>query len=1213
MSPPVEPAPPTSVGKGSTASRPSAPTSPVAVVWCRQVDNEAESPGYTTIPEEFPGQRETLDIIRIVGNLTVNVADTHDYWDPDPSQPLSYYPNLFLYPAFGGRYTCIGRMFLSTEDRPRLGMKTLVLDTPQLLASGEFGATVARWHASMGGPRRDGVRPPPIPDPGLYTAVGEGFLFHRGSTDPVVLVASEQWEPTMQAILEMVRVLPASLVALGAILAFPYFLPAAKTNMEEFTQQVPLSLALMRVARGEAAGDRHAKRLGAWSSANVTVRDLTDGIPTPSGKGKDTVPLVLQLVRDHNEMKLGPIAQRVDLVELPRVRQHLADPEKQGGKDRRKEMWRIGTAMESAALLLQRARGRHVPVNVETAKRAQEYVQARVPKSAAVADPEEAALVLASPGPEASAADGGAPTHHPPWLQRPEESSAVARPERVEVVPVSVSDDPSLLKSSAPAPLPPSTAPSPTAAASIRSAPVATGPDAVQLRAEIQRDLLRFIDERLTGLAETAAQKIAAIAEARAGNDFAAQTDTKLAVARQQSALELDRAVKQLENEIRQTVSPDALGAMEARVYERLSASQQQSGEELRHATTDLEARLRPQIAELASGALEARLTALQKQISADLAKSVLESESRLQQRLVYATGAPIDARTEQKVNAARQLLAQEVTKALGDVETRLSAKIAQSGTGAAAQQSENAQQLKSGLERRLSEGVEAQNRAITAATGQLGQRLQELEAKQAQAVQALLPSIEQRLRESLQTSLSTEVAERLQAAVDPKFVDAQARAEAAVQTASAAVVLELKKEVTRTLADLKAEVQSTEEELRSGLSSQLDLHLREAADRELGVRETLEGRLQESVALKLQELDARRTKEVKELEQRLANAIEIRQREANERLAALVKEQQTRFTSLVDERVQGAEGRLGARAEARLGEIQDSQGHATADLQVRMQSYFDTRLREAQEREREKYIELMARLKGEVDASVPRVIESAKFDAALRDRIGRSLETLRGDASKLVEQRTLQAEERLRADQGEAVHRLELVEQELGERGKELLRLEESIRGDLDELDRRTAVLSDRLVPVVKKTWLRIAELEKTNPNAADTEVRVGQLRRDLAREVRRLEGEISERTAELRERTETAIANQGKVWLTLIRQLSQLTNDRRALEQARAGIETPEINPMAPETPSSPLSGLEDLPDLLPPGRSSPGPADDEDDLDAAPRRRVRRAPSR
>ena len=37
------------------STAPATPLTPVAVVWCRQVDNEAESPGYTTIPEEFPG------------------------------------------------------------------------------------------------------------------------------------------------------------------------------------------------------------------------------------------------------------------------------------------------------------------------------------------------------------------------------------------------------------------------------------------------------------------------------------------------------------------------------------------------------------------------------------------------------------------------------------------------------------------------------------------------------------------------------------------------------------------------------------------------------------------------------------------------------------------------------------------------------------------------------------------------------------------------------------------------------------------------------------------------------------------------------------------------------------------------------------------------------------------------------------------------------
>ncbi|MGB6442791.1 MAG: hypothetical protein WBF81_05805, partial [Thermoplasmata archaeon] len=251
--------------------RPTGGFSPVAVVWCRQVDNEAESPGYTTIPEEFPGRRETLETIRLVGNLTVNVADTHDYWDPDPSQTLSYYPNLFLYPAGNGRYTCVGRMFLSTEDRPRLGMKTLVLDTPQLVASGEFGAAVLQAWASMGG-RPGADRPRAEPDVAVYQAVGEGFLFHRGTTEPVVIVAAEQWESAIDAIGELLRFLPTSLLALGAFLVFPYFLPEGKVNLHEFSEQVPLALAVMRVPEREALGDRHAKRIQSWEAAPVSLR-----------------------------------------------------------------------------------------------------------------------------------------------------------------------------------------------------------------------------------------------------------------------------------------------------------------------------------------------------------------------------------------------------------------------------------------------------------------------------------------------------------------------------------------------------------------------------------------------------------------------------------------------------------------------------------------------------------------------------------------------------------------------------------------------------------------------------------------------------------------------------------------------------------------------------------------------------------------------------
>ncbi len=459
--------------------------SPVAVVWCRQVDNEAESPGYTTIPEDFPGRRETLETIRLVGNLTVNVADTHDYWDPDPAQTLSYYPNLFLYPAGNGRYTCVGRMFLSTEDRPRLGMKTLVLDTPQLVASGDFGGAVLQAWASMGG-RPGSDHPREEPDASVYQAVGEGFLFHRGTTEPVIIVAAEQWESAIDAISELVRLLPTALIALGAFLVFPYFLPEGKVNLHEFAEQIPLALAVMRVAEREAEGDRHAKRIQSWEAAPVSLRDLTK---PPAVRGKDPLPLVLQYVRDDADDKIREVSRRVDLVEAARLRTHLEDADRQGGKDRRKEMWRIGTAMESAALLLARPRGRSIPMTGEAAKRANQYLQAH-PEP----DPAGVAAAARPPTPaEASepAAVAGA-SQVPPWLQRPPEV-AVPPPGPV-AVPVSVSDDPSTLPTGATAP-----APLPAADAAAPAAPPIGGvaPTAMVAPPETEARLRAYVDQRV--------------------------------------------------------------------------------------------------------------------------------------------------------------------------------------------------------------------------------------------------------------------------------------------------------------------------------------------------------------------------------------------------------------------------------------------------------------------------------------------------------------------------------------------------------------------------------------------------------------------------------------------------------------------------------------------------------------------------------------------
>ena len=1083
---------------------------PVAVVWCRQVDNEAESPGYTTIPEDFPGRRETVESIRVVGNLTINIADTHDYWDPDPAQPLSFYPNIFLYPAANGRYTCVGRMFLSTEDRPRLGMKTLVFETAPLLAGGEFGPAVLRAHATMSG-RTDVPKPPVEPDPLVYQTVGEGFLFHRGTTEPVVVVASEAWEASCQAVLELVRVLPTSLVALGAFLVFPYFLPEAKVNLHEFTEQFPLALAVMRVPRGEAQGDRHAKRLQSWESAPVTLRDLTR-----TSRGREALPLVLQYAREHQESKIRDVTRRVDLVEGPRMEALLHDAERQGGRDRRKEMWRIGTAMETAALLLTRPKGRSVPMTGEAAKRANEYLQAR---------PSDSVLLPPEPMPTLPSAPSAPPPgilagQHPPWLHKPSEVSLPTS----GAVPVSTSEDPSTLPAGA-IPPPPMAAPG----------TLPTAPS----NGELETYLKNEIDRRFTELAKS------------------------------------------------RPSSPDA-GAMR-----------------------ELEAKW--------TALLDARV----REASESSARAVVNVQNDLTSRL-----AAIEARP---VVSPSDVAAEAEQKVIGTTDTKFQA-----------------------LEEKVHGTAEA--------------RFQTLSESVQAASDAKLQALSEKLRSTADGRFQA-LQHEVQATAEAKFGALGAKVDEAVRASGEMWASRLRDELRQAVDDLKAQATHDEEEMRAALVAQIDLELREAQEQGTVLREEIEARVRDLMKERMTESDQRRVKELRDLEQRVGLLVDGRTKdvetrlmtadaEVREKLAAALKERGTevdqrrvkdardieqRVALLVDARTKELETRLQAanadlreklaaaqedrvtlaekrwsvNGEARIAETAEAHTQAIAGLQVRLQSYFEQKLRENQEREREKYVELLARLKAEVDQSLAKTIDSSKFDSIIRERVNRGLEAAREDQEKAIQAAVGDAEVRLSSQQEEGVVRLERLEAKIQTRETDLLRIEQTLRHEVDDLDRRIQVVADRALPLIRRTWLRVSELEKEGPGAAETEAHLKEFRREMSRELRRVEGQLLEQTGDLRDRLEATLASQGRIWLNLLKQLQSASEglvraDVEGSVRSRARPTTPDHEATLDELLDENLRDATGYPAFAsdPPNPLDPEPPPSTEPEEPENRRRPRRS---
>jgi hypothetical protein len=976
--------------------------SPIASVWCRQVDHEAESPGYTAIPDEFPGRRETLDAIRAVGHLTINVADTHDYWDPGPSATLSYYPNLFVYPAAGGKYTCVGRMFLSTEDRPRLGMKTLVFSTADLVASGAFGEMVLRALATLDG-RAERPKLDIEPEPSVYQAVGEGFLFHRGSTEPVVVVASDQWEAACQAVQNVIRAMPASLVALGAFLVFPYFLPAAKVDLHQFAEEIPLALAVMRVPRQEAEGDRHAKRMASWQELPVSLRDLTK--PTTS-RTKETLPLVLQYVRDQADGREFEVARRVDQVEGPKLPGHLTDPDRQLGRDRRREMWRIGTAMETAALLLSRPKGRTVKVSAETQRRANQYLDAR---------PAEAPL-LSTANPAEAAAAPAAPPASPTVVSTPAPAPATAAPTSAPGGSV-----PSWLRAS------PSIAPVPLDPTQV---PVSTSVDP-----SLTARLSSVLPEPTTPTRNVAPPPVA-------------PRPAPLPVARPSVAPPPTPAPA--------PIDPSPL--IDARVGAAIA---------------DAERRW--------NAALEAKLRAVQEASERSTREPAAALATRIESLEQKVAGTPVvnEAELEARVHAWADLKFLEADRRAD--QTVLEPVIA------------------------------------------LSHRVEQLEHRPAPTPEAIAADVEARLQSKLPSALA----------------ESERRLGETIRANSESWADRIRRELQQAVDELSARSSRAEEEMRTSLAAQIDLEVLEAKEQGTALREEVEGRLRELLTSHFTEVDRRRTQETRELEQRIAALIDARQREVETRLNGTLAQQSDRLTAATDDRLVHVERRLGAERDARLTEFTEAHRAALAALQTRLTGQLDQKLREGRAEDDQRVAAAVARLRTEVEASFGRRLASPEFAAELDGRIVQVVEAHRAEQRELLAGAIADAEQKIATAREEAIARLAEVEQRLEAREGDYATLEEALRTELDDLDRRLMVVNDHVLPLVRQTWLKVSEQEFA-ARAKVTEARLAAVRQELSEELRRVEGELLQQQSDLRDRLEASVASHGRIWLNLLRQLS-------------------------------------------------------------------------
>jgi hypothetical protein len=118
-----------------------------------------------------------------------------------------------------------------------------------------------------------------------------------------------------------------------------------------------------------------------------------------------------------------------------------------------------------------------------------------------------------------------------------------------------------------------------------------------------------------------------------------------------------------------------------------------------------------------------------------------------------------------------------------------------------------------------------------------------------------------------------------------------------------------------------------------------------------------------------------------------------------------------------------------------------------------------------------------------------------------------------------------------------------------------------EVLRMEVRDMRERMKVFSDSTIPLLRRTWAKVEEMGNTPSPPSIREKKLTKLKAELWTELKaeimvemkRMEEDFIEHNRNILERMEGNLQTQGRIWLTLVQQMSRLTEERHTPEADR------------------------------------------------------------